>query len=121
METSFIAEPDNGCIRKVGTDGIITTVAGKGKYDDGLGFFMAMDGLAINAYAESSSAAWRLTDTATYSLPTPTTFGIREVAVNSIITTVAGGGDRGRRQSWPPMRVWTTPRTWRLMVMVTYL
>jgi subtilase family serine protease len=85
----FIADTDNVRIRKVGANGIITTVAGNGTY----GFF-GDGGAATNAYlndpqAVAVDASGNLFIADTYNLR------IRRVGTNGIITTVAGDGGNG--------------------------
>jgi sugar lactone lactonase YvrE len=81
----FIADTDNSRIRKVGANGIITTVAGGGTNYPGDG------GVATNAelsYPQGVAvdANGRLFIADTYDNR------IRKVDINGIITTVAGGG-----------------------------
>ena len=85
----FIADSQNCCIRKVDTNGIITTVAGNGS----LGFF-GDGGAATNAnlskpYGVSADGAGNLF-IADYNNQR-----IREINTNGIITTVAGNGTVG--------------------------
>ena len=85
----FIADTDNSRIREVGTNGIITTVAGNGSYgysgDGGAAINASLSyprGVAVDAYGNLFIAdTWNNR--------------IREVGVNRIITTVAGGGNGG--------------------------
>lgn len=82
----YIADTSNNRIRKVGTNGIITTVAGGGSGGDG--------GTATNA---SLSGPYGVVLDASGDLYIAD-FGdncIREVNTNGIITTVAGGGAGG--------------------------
>jgi sugar lactone lactonase YvrE len=85
----FIADTANHCIRKMDTNGIISTVAGNGTNG-----FSGDSGLATNANLNSPGhiafdAAGNLfiADTANHR--------IRKVDVNGLITTVAGNGDGG--------------------------
>ena len=85
----FIADQSNDRIRKVGTDGIITTVAGNGNYgyagDGGAAtnalldnpYKMAVDGLGNLFIADSGNNR------------------VREVDANGFITTIAGNGTNG--------------------------
>jgi hypothetical protein len=85
----FIGDPDNFCIRKVGTDGIITTCAGNGIYG-----YSGDGGPATNA---SLSTVWGLaTDAAgnLYLCDGPNN-RVRKVTPAGIITTVAGIGGVG--------------------------
>ena len=83
----FIADRDNHLVRKVGTDGIITTVAGVGLPDffgdDGPAIFAALDGptsVAVDA-AGNIFIADRNNNL------------VRKVSTDGIITTVVGNGD----------------------------
>ena len=82
----FIADMDNERVRKVDTNGIITTVAGNGDYD-----YSGDGGPATNASFRSLEdvavdAVGRLFIADTYNNR------VREVDLNGIITTVAGNG-----------------------------
>lgn len=80
----FIADYNNNCIRKVSTNGIITTVAGNGIYDytgDGGAATNAMLDLPVGiAVDRSGNIYFSETDS----------FTIRRVDTNGIITRVAG-------------------------------
>jgi hypothetical protein len=90
----FIADYANNRIRKVDTNGVITTVAGSGPYYPDSGGYSGDGGPATNALLN---------------LPTSVTFDsagnlfiadsfnsrVRKVATNGIITTVAGNGNAG--------------------------
>ena len=83
----FIADRDNHLIRKVGADGMITTVAGVGLPDffgdDGPALFAALDGptgVAVDA-AGNIYIADRNNNL------------VRKVGADGIITTVVGNGD----------------------------
>jgi sugar lactone lactonase YvrE len=83
----YIADTYNSRIRKVDTNGIITTVAG-----NGIATFAGDDGAATNAslnypYGVALDAAGNLY------ISDGNNNRIREVGPNGIITTVAGGGD----------------------------
>ncbi len=85
----FIADSDNSRIRKVGTNGIITTVAG-----NGIAGFFGDGGLATNAelsypfgVAVDASGNLFIADF--------NNSRIRKVSTNGIITTVAGNGGGG--------------------------
>ena len=87
----FIADSYDGRIRKVGVNGIITTVVGNGQMyggysgDGGPAFTAALDnpcGVAVDGYGDLFIA-----DTGNRR--------IREVAASGIITTVAGNGNSG--------------------------
>jgi len=85
----LIADAHNNCIRKVGTNGIITTVAGNG----------------TNGYAGDGGAATNAELNTPYGLTVDafdnlyigdyTNQVIRKLATNGIITTVAGNGTNG--------------------------
>ena len=106
----FIADTFNGRIRKVDTNGIITTVAGNGTNgysgDGGAATNASLynpDGVAVDATGNlfiADSANGR----------------IRKVDTNGIITTVAGDGYVERRRSATnaslvPVWLWTPPAT----------
>ncbi len=82
----FIADTDNNRIRKVDTNGIITTVAGNGRND-----YSGDGGAATNAelYAPSGVA---VDATGNLFIADKENTVIRKVGINGIITTVAGGG-----------------------------
>jgi sugar lactone lactonase YvrE len=83
----FIADQNNGLIRKVDLNGIITTVAGGGGYNPGDG------GAATNA---SLSPFGVVVDTSgNLFIADQNSSRIRKVNVNGIITTVAGNGSFG--------------------------
>jgi NHL repeat len=86
----FIADYGNDRIREVGTNGIITTIAG-----DGVPGFSGDGGPATNASIES---AWGVTLDASGNLfIVEQAFAdrVRKVDTNGIITTVAGNGSEG--------------------------
>jgi sugar lactone lactonase YvrE len=85
----FVADLGNNGIRKVGTDGIITTVAGNGTFgysgDGGAATNAALSGpsgVAVDAIGNLFIADWE-------------NFRIRKVGTNGIIATVAGNGIAG--------------------------
>jgi hypothetical protein len=84
----FIADTDNQCIREVGTDGIITTVAGGGT--NGLGD----GGPATNAELSDPSGV-AVDASGNLFIADYYNNRIREVGTNGIITTVAGDGIGG--------------------------
>jgi len=86
----FIADTYNHRIRKVDTDGIITTVAGTG----GLGSFDGDGGPAVQAELDTP---WGIAIDPLGNLFIADSYNhrIRKVAPNRIITTVAGTGDSG--------------------------
>jgi hypothetical protein len=85
----FIADQINFRIRKVGTSGIITTVAGNGNYgysgDGGAAIFAAL-GLATGVAVDGVGNLFIVEQGDNR---------IREVGTNGIITTVAGNGTNG--------------------------
>jgi sugar lactone lactonase YvrE len=84
----FIADSGNRRIRKVDTNGVITTVAGNGDagfYGDG--------GPATNAFLESPAAV--AVDLFGNLFIADSTEHVREVSVNGVITTVAGNAGYG--------------------------
>jgi len=84
----FIADTENGRIRKVDTNGIITTVAGGGNSDDGDG------GAAINAVLRSPSGV-AVDASGNLFIADTDNDRIRKVDTSGIITTVAGDGYGG--------------------------
>jgi sugar lactone lactonase YvrE len=85
----FIADCDNNRIRKVATNGIITTVAG-----NGTGGYSGDNGAATNAslYRPESVAT---DNNGNLFIADSVNQRIRKVATNGIITTVAGNGKYG--------------------------
>lgn len=85
----FIADSSNSRIREVGTNGIITTVAGNGTYS-----YSGDGGAATNAsmYYPSDVA---VDTTGNLFIMDSYNNRIRKVGTNGIITTVAGSGTRG--------------------------
>jgi hypothetical protein len=84
----YIADVGNARIRKVGTDGIITTIAGTGVRG-----FSGDGGPATSANVVGSGVA---VDTAgNFYIADPVSNRIRRVDTDGIITTVAGDGTRG--------------------------
>jgi sugar lactone lactonase YvrE len=85
----FIADFENNRIRKVGTNGIITTVAGNGDYgysgDGGLATVATL--WAPSSVAVDSSGNLFIADYGNYR--------IRKVGADGMITTVAGNGEEG--------------------------
>ena len=88
----FIADENNERIRKVGTDGIITTVAGVGGYETT--GYSGDNGPATSA-SLSSPHGVAVDPYGNLFIADSGNFRVREVGVNSIITTVAGGGYGG--------------------------
>ncbi|MFN8495852.1 MAG: RHS repeat-associated core domain-containing protein [Caldilineaceae bacterium] len=81
----YIADTSNNRVRRVGADGIITTVAGGGHPVDGIG-----DGLPATEAAVSDPIAVAIGPD--NSLYVAQDHRVRRVAPDGIITTVAGGG-----------------------------
>ena len=86
----FIADCGNSGIRKVDTNGIITTIAGGGTMG-----YSGDGGPATNAEFELSFRRGSGRPSATFSLRTTDNNRIRKVGTNGIITTVAGNGTNG--------------------------
>jgi len=82
----YIADTYNSRIRRVGTDGIITTVAGNGAFA-----FMGDGGPALQAAFGGPQAVLVARDGSLY-IADPGSYRIRRVAPDGIITTVAGNG-----------------------------
>ncbi|MGA3181254.1 MAG: immunoglobulin domain-containing protein [Verrucomicrobiota bacterium] len=85
-ENLYIADQGNNRIRKVGTNGIITTVAGGSTGGDGVPATKARL-TAPSGVACDSAGNLYIADTGDS--------GIRKVSTNGIITTVAGNGNQG--------------------------
>ena len=83
----FIADTVNWRIRKVNTNGIITTVAG-----NGTNFFSGDGGAATNAGMHPASVA--LDAVGNLFIADNGNYRIRKVNTNGIITTVAGNGNQ---------------------------
>ncbi len=85
----FIADAANNCVRKVATNGTITTLAGTG-----FGGFSGDGGLAINAQlADPQSVA--LDGSGNLFITDSGNYRIRKVSSNGVITTIAGNGTYG--------------------------
>ena len=82
----YIAETGNGFIRKVDTNGIISTIAGGGSGGDG--------GAATNANLHNPTTVY-LDAVGNMFIADSVNNRIRKVDTNGIITTVAGGGSGG--------------------------
>ena len=83
----FVADTGNCSVRKVGTNGIITTVAGTGAAG-----YSGDGGAATNAtLSEPSGVA--VDSSGNLFIADTDNNRIRKVATNGIITTIAGGGD----------------------------
>ena len=82
----FIADQDNNCVREVGTNGVITTVAGNGNYG-----YDGDNGLAVSAMLDSPSAV-AVDSAGNLFIADCGNQRIRRVDRNGVITTVAGGG-----------------------------
>jgi RHS repeat-associated protein len=81
----YIADTMNHCIRRVGTDGVVTTVAGTGK-----GQYGGDGGPAVNAHLNEPYAVALAPDGSLYVADTGN-HRIRRVGTDGVITTVAGG------------------------------
>ena len=80
----FIADTDNNRIRKVGTNGIISTVAGNGLYTYGDGGAATNAGLSADGVTVDATGNLFIADTYNNR--------IRKVGADGIIATVAGNG-----------------------------
>ena len=85
----FIADTDNNRIRKVGANGIITTLAGNGTNG-----YSGDGGTATNAELYEPNGV-TVDATGNLFIADTINFRIREVSTNGIITTVAGNGQFG--------------------------
>jgi sugar lactone lactonase YvrE len=88
----FIADMGNNRIRKVDTNGIISTVAGSGT---GVGGGFSGDGGAATNAKLSEPFGVALDNSGNLFIADYNNFRIREVNTNGIITTVAGNGSAG--------------------------
>lgn len=85
----YIAESENNVIRKIGTDGIITLVAGN-SYQGYSG-----DGGPATAAMLNTPLAVRFDDTGNMYIPCAADNRIRKVNTSGIISTIAGNGSAG--------------------------
>lgn len=85
----FIADRDNACVRKVDTNGIITTIAGNGIHG-----YSGDNGLAINANLSSPSDV-AVDDKGNLFIAEYGGKRIRKIDPYGIITTIAGNGKWG--------------------------
>jgi RHS repeat-associated protein len=85
----YIADSNNQRIRKVGNDGVITTVAGIGQAG-----YEGDGGPAILAKLNSPAALTVGADGSLY-IADRSNFRIRKVGPDNVITTIAGNGQRG--------------------------
>ena len=90
----FIADGGNNRIRKVSTNGIITTVAGSGSTGDSWGGFSGDGGLATSAKLNEPSGV-AVDRSGNVFIADTFNNRIRKVSTNGIITTVAGSGNAG--------------------------
>jgi uncharacterized protein (TIGR03437 family) len=90
MGNVYVAESANNRVRRIGTDGKITTVAGTGKND-----FGGDGGLAVNAHL-SNPFGVALDSAGNLYIADPGNARVRRVAAaTGMITTVAGNGEFG--------------------------
>jgi YVTN family beta-propeller protein len=82
----YITEKGNHCIRRVGTNGVIITIAGNGAWG-----YSGDGGLAIAAQLYAPAHVAVGTDSSVYIADTGN-HCIRRVGINGIITTIAGNG-----------------------------
>lgn len=87
--TVYVADRGNHRIRRIGTDGIITTFAG-----NGTGGFSGDGGSAIAASLNAPTGIWVGNDGVVYIADT-SNHRVRKVGIDGIITTVAGTGVAG--------------------------
>jgi hypothetical protein len=90
----FIADWRNNRIRKVSTNGIITTVAGSGPTGVGVGSYSGDGGQATNA-TFSNPYMVTLDSNGNIFIGDNGNYVIRKVATNGVISTVAGNGNSG--------------------------
>jgi sugar lactone lactonase YvrE len=87
----YIADTDNQRIRKVSTEGIITTVAGSGPTGQNTGTYSGDNGLATAAKLRNPTSVYMDTNGNLF-IADRDNGRIRKVAANNIITTFAGSG-----------------------------
>jgi hypothetical protein len=87
----FIADSENNRIRKVDTNGIITTVAGSGILNNGFMNFYGDGGEATNAGLSYPSGV-AVDGSGNFFIADQENQRIRKVSTNGVITTVAGNG-----------------------------
>jgi sugar lactone lactonase YvrE len=90
----FIADEGNNRIRKVSTNGIITTIAGSGSTGDSFGGYSGDGGLATSAKLNEPSGV-AVDQSGNVFIADTFNNRIRKVSTNGIITTVAGSGNAG--------------------------
>ena len=83
----YVADGDSARVRKIGTDGVITTIAGNGSYG-----YAGDGGPAVNAQLEG---AYSVAVDAGGNVYVGGSNRIRKVTPNGTITTIAGLGDAG--------------------------
>ncbi|HEX3718811.1 MAG TPA: hypothetical protein VH595_12655 [Verrucomicrobiae bacterium] len=104
----YIGDTFNQRIRKVDTNGIMTTVAGNGNNS-----YSGDGGPATNA-ALWIPTAWRWTLSATCSLPIPTTSASAKQEQTELLQPSLEAAPMGLvTAAPPPMLNWTTPTAWR--------
>ena len=86
----FIADRSGSQIRKVDTNGVITTIAGNGTYG-----FSGDNGPAIDASISEVSAGIAVDNVGNLFFADTFNYRIRKIDTNGIITTVAGNGTYG--------------------------
>jgi len=84
--TLFIADSSNNRIRRVGSDGLISTVAGNGS-----GGFSGDGGLAVNAQMLSPNGVAIGPDASLY-IADSSNYRVRKVTPSGVISTIAGTG-----------------------------
>lgn len=107
----YIADSRNARIRKVDSSGTITTVAGGGDPEDGIGD----GGLATQAQLDYPTGVAVRGDGTLY-IADQAQHRVRRADPSGSITTEAGGGDPedGVGDGLPPLRrLWTAPEDWR--------
>ena len=85
----YISDTDNNRIRRVGTDGIITTIAGTGAYGFGGDGGPATAAQFNGAFGVAVDAAGNVYFADLYN------YRVRKIVPGGLITTVAGSGDNG--------------------------
>ena len=98
LGTSTIAEAYNNRIRKVGLDGIISTVAGSGPTGFGNGGFSGDSGPATSALLNLPFDVASDVDGNLYIADSNNR--IRKVSLDGMISTVAGNGNFGFSRRW---------------------
>lgn len=95
----YISDNNNNRIRRIGSDGIITTVAGDGQYG------YSGDGILATQVRLAAPRGIALGSDGTLYITDPGNYRVRKVSPNGIISTVAGNGQYGTSGDGGPATV----------------